>query len=152
MLPRAHTACNEKQNNCLHSQNSTSLTYVLRDGRWSVLTVRSWIMYIRGMHSGCISHVYTQARYMIQEYLGRSKKNIITANMYVSKTVQADIPLLCPQCKRWAHLHRLRNILILHSLLTADLKPDVCSTGQASLCLPKNVCVEQPILVFTRKP
>lgn len=33
MLPRAHTACNEKQNNnCFYSQNSTSLTFVLELG------------------------------------------------------------------------------------------------------------------------
>lgn len=44
------------------------------------------------MHSGCMLRVYTQAHYMIQEYLWRSK-NIIRANMYVSKIVQADIPL-----------------------------------------------------------
>lgn len=33
MLPRAHTACNEKQkNNWFYSQNSTSLTYGLELG------------------------------------------------------------------------------------------------------------------------
>lgn len=33
MLPRAHTACNEKQNNnCFDSQNSTSLTHILELG------------------------------------------------------------------------------------------------------------------------
>lgn len=68
------------------------------------------------------------------------------------KTLQADIILLCPQYNRWAYRLRLSNILILHSSFRPDLSPDVHSPGQASLYLPKNTCVEQPILVFPKKP